>query len=191
MKSLIPVLLLTLLAGCQSAGAPLAPASFKSAASVRLTQPSLPFTAKIVDEDAENLAKAWSPARALTHVLALNIVSDGTPHPAVGSFVFSFIDKVHRERGFQVTLRPGMQPVTQEIESSKLPQTEPLEIRAWGLDSSKAILKAREYFGDVSLKRFELTAVEHRLIWSFGPKAMVEAFDGALFVPTTGAARGR
>lgn len=182
-KTFSALALMTLLAACQAPGLPAA-TTVRSAAAAplpRLTQPSLPWTAKVVDEDAENLSKAWSPSRALVHVLAQNILSDGTPHKETGSFIFSFIDTQHRERGFQVIIRFGMPPETKEIPASQLPQLDPLEIRAWNLDSSKAILQARNLFGKVSLKRFELTGIDGRLVWSFGPNQVLEAFNGLPF----------
>lgn len=194
MKKLIPFALMALLTACQSTGSPLASnaaIAVRSAAASppnpvsqpRLTQPSLPWTAKVVDEDAENLSRDWSPNRALVHVLAQNILSDGTPHKTSGSFLFSFIDTQHRDRGFQVLIRQGEAPETKEVPASRLPQLDPLEIRAWNLDSSKAIIRGRELFGQVSLKRFELTGIQGRLVWVFGKDQIIEAFNGVPYTP--------
>ncbi|HEY9840786.1 MAG TPA: hypothetical protein V6D23_10050 [Candidatus Obscuribacterales bacterium] len=176
-----------LLAGCQPS-APLAGLSrnFQTYAHGYETTPELPFTAKIVDDEAERLARQWSPTAAPTHVQGLNITSEGIPHIPSGSWTFSFIDTRQRDKGLQIVLRPGLKPVVRRIAADKLPQREPLEIRAWGIDSPKAIIKARQYFGTVSLKAFELTAANRHLVWAFGPKSLIEAMDGSQYVVEPG-----
>lgn len=131
-------------------------------------RPQYLLTAKDAFTLADQKARAWSQAAALTHVLGHQITSQGLPHASYGSWTFSFIDYDHPEQGFQVVVAAAQPPVTRILPASQLPIQEPLEERAWELDSNTLIPRLRQLLPslDLPLKDVELTSREHRLIWA-------------------------
>jgi hypothetical protein len=174
--------LLSLLVACQQQ--PLmtnAPVQLRQAAS----QAAAPLTAKMADDEAKRLAKQWSPTAALSHVLGHQITSAGQPHASTGSWTFSFVDLQQPGKALQIVFTLKGTPQVKQLSIQQIPQREPLEIRAWGLDSDRAVTKARQLFGEkVSLRQMELTAVNNgRLVWSFDGKPLLDAMHGIAYDP--------
>lgn len=180
---ILPVLLMTLLAGCQTRMQmpATAPAALRLQSAPSST--TLPLTAKLADDEAKRLAQQWAPRAAMTHLLGKSIVAAGEPHASSGSWTFSFIDLDKPENGLQIVFRLKGTPVLRRVAARQLPHAQPLEIRAWGLDSDRAIVKAKQHFGSVSQRQMELTEADGRLVWSFDGKPLLEAMDGRPFQP--------
>lgn len=146
-------------------------------------QPQVLLTAKDAFTQAEFQAQKWSQDAALSHVLGQHITSQGLPHARYGSWTFSFINYVQPEQGFQVILRAGKPPQTRLVAAQNLPFSEPLEDRAWEIDSNSLIPELRKLIPGLTLPltEIELTAVDHRLVWSLGPKYRLDAMTGLPF----------
>ncbi|PKL74657.1 MAG: hypothetical protein CVV27_19375 [Candidatus Melainabacteria bacterium HGW-Melainabacteria-1] len=176
--------LLALLAGCQPSGPVLpmsSPAAFRQQATPITT---MPLTAKVADNEAWRLAQQWAAEAHLTHVLGRSITASGQPHASSGSWTFSFIDQQNPQKALQIVFRVKSKPLMRRLSTQQLSQPEPLEIRAWGLDSDRAVLKAKEFFGQVSLRQMELTRdPDGRLIWSFDGKPLLDAMHGLPYQP--------
>ncbi len=194
MKKLL-FLPLLMLAACQSpqvAQMPNAmPAQIQTRANTQVRQAAatqgletMPLTSKVADDEAKRLAEAWSPNAVLTHVMGRMITASGQPHATQGSWTFSFIDKTSPDKALQIVFKLRMKPEVRALTRSQLPQSEPLEIRAWGLDSDRAVLKAKQFFGTVSLRQMELTQdVNGTLVWSFEGKPLLDAMHGRPYEP--------
>lgn len=184
---LMAALGLLLFSACQQQGVVLNPLStqFRQQASQATDISSMPLTAKWAENEASRLAKQWNPNAVLTHVLGVSVLASGEPHATAGSWTFSFVDEKQPQQALQIVFRKKLSPVIKQLSAQQLPQAEPLEIRAWGLDSDRAVLKAREFFGqNVSLRYMELTQDQNgRLVWSFDHKPLLDAMHGKPYEP--------
>lgn len=142
-------------------------------------------TAKQAFTEAEQVARKWSADAALTHLEGRAITSQGLPHQRYGEWRFAFIDYQNPQKALLVILSSGKPVRTQTLSAQQLPQSEPLEDRAWGYDSDRLISKIREHFPTVTLplSRIELTQLDRRLVWALGPGQSIDAMSGQPFTP--------
>lgn len=187
MKTLktLRLLPLLMLAACQSPQLAQVPAQMPAHVRQAAIAPdangieTLPLTAKMADDEGMRLSQAWAPGAVLTHVMGRMITASGQPHASQGSWTFSYIDKQNPEKALQIVFKVKMKPEVRTITRAQLPQALPLEIRAWGLDSDRAVLKGKQYFGTVSLRQMELTQdVNGTLLWAFDGKPLLDAMHG-------------
>ncbi|MGV3522926.1 MAG: hypothetical protein ACO1RX_01805 [Candidatus Sericytochromatia bacterium] len=165
--------------GCSACQAPLqspSPAVQMSRQSIPMGQ--LPLTAKVAADEADRLALQWAPGAALAHLLGQQITQAGVPHAQSGAWLFSYVDSDHPERALQIRFRVKQAPQITQVSSKQLPHSQPLEIRAWGLDSDRAITRARQMLPNVVLKQIELSARDERLVWIFGGQPLLDAMNG-------------
>lgn len=145
---------------------------------------SMPLTAKWAENESQRLSKQWSPDAVLTHVLGTAITSKGEPHASQGSWTFTYIDKAQSGKAMQLVFRLKAAPSMRNITMQQVPQTEALELRAWGLDSDRAVIKAKEVNPKVTFRYMELTAVDNgRLVWAFDKKPLLDAMHGKPYEP--------
>lgn len=138
----------------------------------------LPLTAKVAADEADRLALQWAPGAALAHLLGQHITQAGVPHAQSGAWIFSYVDSDHPERALQIRFRAKQAPQITQVNSKQLPHAQALEIRAWGLDSDRAITRARQMTPNVVLKQIELSARDERLVWIFGGQPLLDAMNG-------------
>ncbi len=179
-------LFLTLFSGCRSAMPTPSVQQMPTRAVRAQTQlAAQPLSAKYALERAERYALAWSPEATLTHVFGQHITAQGLPHKTRGSWTFSFVDYDAPHKGFQVHMQSGQADQKMALPARRLPRQEPLEIRAWNLDSNRLITQAKTLFPNLStpLPDLELTASDRRLVWSLGQQQLVDAMNGRRFTP--------
>lgn len=162
---------------CQASAPPALPASVQLKRQSAPLGP-LPLTAKVAGDEADRLALQWAPGAALAHLLGQQITQAGVPHAQSGSWTFSYVDTDRPERALQIRFRLKQAPQLTQVISKQLPHAQPLEIRAWGLDSDRAITRARQMMPNVVLKHIELSARDERLVWIFGGQPLLDAMNG-------------
>lgn len=177
-----------LLSSCQAPAQYLVPAKTQSYFGVMNRAAQAPHhqamvTAKDAFTQAELIAQQWSQDAALTHVLGQHITSQGLPHAAYGSWTFSFINYAQPAQGFQIVFKAGQAAQSRAVSADQLLFSQPLEDRAWEIDSDLLIPRLRELIPTLTLplKSVELTAINRRLVWSLGQKYQLDAMTGQPF----------
>lgn len=187
---LLPALVLSVLAAC----APLAVSSLPQAASIPLQQQSALVqgarqtigTAKQVFEKAEALAQRWSPLAEVIYVEGRFISANGlNDYPMDAQWIFSFSASDKPLKTFQVYSRSENTTLS-SLELNQKPGRKPLEVRAWVLDSSSVLNKARRLSEMISypVSRLVLSMSEdQRLLWEIPqmaplPPLLLDAMNG-------------
>jgi hypothetical protein len=126
-------------------------------------------TAKALFEFAQQQALAWSPNAVVTHIEGRNISATGRNEAAPNAtWVFTFVDPNNRNQGVRFFYR-GDSPEARRLTVAfgSLPATEPLEERAWGYDSNKAVTAARRLNAEIPtpVPMMELVMEQGYLLW--------------------------
>lgn len=126
-------------------------------------------TAKAIFEFAQQQATLWSPNAVVTHIEGRNISPSGrNDASASATWVFSFVDPNNSNQATRFFYRSdSAQARRLTVPLSNLPATTPLEERAWGYDSNKAINAARNINPEIAtpVPFMELTMEDGYLLW--------------------------
>lgn len=115
-------------------------------------------TAKTVFLEVQAQVETLSPEYWLTHLEGQGISADGQNQS--GQWVFSFIHTGNGQAIQAIVNAQGMRIKT--LPATALPDQEPLEERAWGLDSSRLLA---QYGQNQQQHHVELKTHFHRLTW--------------------------
>jgi hypothetical protein len=149
-------------------------------------------TAKEIYEKAEALAQRWSPLADAVAIEGRFISASGlNDSPKEASWRMVFTAAARPGKAYQIFSRSeNNQLLGQEIAAGSLSALEPLQVRAWTLDSSLALKKARNYSEFVSypVSPLELRMIDQRLIWTIPqtaplPPLMIDAMQGQQVLP--------
>ncbi|PIQ26368.1 hypothetical protein COW36_14705 [bacterium (Candidatus Blackallbacteria) CG17_big_fil_post_rev_8_21_14_2_50_48_46] len=171
--SILAVLSLLGLSACSQVPMPLVQTTENARVQVlsrkQATRPTI-GTAKEVYAQAEIMAQRWSAHAEPVYLEGRFISSNGlndAPIDAVWSFAFVSAQKPGKV--FQVVSRSETTKLAaQELKQSTLSALEPLEVRAWSLDSSLMLQKARRVTEMIPYpvpKMVLSMNQDHRLVW--------------------------
>lgn len=142
-------------------------------------------TAKAVFEKAEGLAKRWSAVAEIIQVEGQLISANGLNDARGAQWIFSFSASDKPFKTYRVIARSENRRL-HGLELQQNPMKKPLEVRAWVLDSSSVLNKARRLSERIPspLPRLELSMSEdHRLVWQIPqlaplPPLFLDAMNG-------------
>jgi hypothetical protein len=176
---------LLMLPGCLSSTPLVMPPDRYQASARKLTT----GTAKDIFARAETLARKWSPQAEAISVRGTDISPTGLNEAATGRWHIQFIAADKPGQMFQVEAHSSRRQLATQTLSAPPAAVQPLEVRAWGLDSSLALIKARRLSTWVTGVQMELTMSEQeRLIWTLSQQAphpvlRLDAMNGQVVTP--------
>lgn len=142
-------------------------------------------TAKDIFAKAETLSRKWSPQAEAIRVRGSEISGAGLNE--AGGWQIQFIAADKPGQIFQVEAFSSRRQLASQTLPAPTAAGQPLEVRAWGLDSSLALIKARRLSEWVSGNQMELSmSADQRLVWTISQQTphaplMLDAMNGQLY----------